>query len=74
MLLTLDRDAYARWQASAAALGMPTATLLRQMLEMAEEPMTELVGNLERLKEPGASADEILGPILLRALRNLDKS
>jgi len=73
VLLTLDKDAYARWQAYAAAMGMPTATLLRELLEIAEQPMAELVGNLERLKQPGANVDEILGPILLRALRTLDE-
>lgn len=73
VVLTLDRDAYARWQAHAAALGMPTATLLRQLLEVAEPTAAEMVAQLERIKQPDSTIDEVLGPILLRTLRNLDK-
>lgn len=73
VLLTLDRDAYARWQSHAAALGMPTATLLRHLLDVSEPVTAEMVAQLERIKQPDSTIDEILGPILVRTLRNLDK-
>jgi len=73
VVLTLDRDAYARWQAHAAALGMPTATLLRQLLELSEPVAADMVAQLERIRQPDSTLDEVLGPILLRTLRNLDK-
>lgn len=73
VLLTLDHDSYARWQAHAAALGLPTATLLRQLLEQTEPVAAEMVAQLDRIRQPDTTADEILGPLLLRALRNMDK-
>ncbi len=72
VVLTLDRDAYARWKEHAAALNMPTATLLRQLLELSEPSMAEMVANLDRIKQ-AESLDEVLGPLLLRTLRNLEK-
>lgn len=74
VVLTLDHDAYARWQAHAAALGLPTATLLRQLLEMSEPVAAEMVAQLDRIRQPDSTIDEVLGPILMRTLRNLDKN
>lgn len=73
VVLTLDQDAYARWQSHAAALGLPTATLLRQLLETSEPVAAEMVAQLDRIRQPDSTIDEILGPILLRTLRNMDK-
>ncbi len=73
VVLTMDRDVYARWQAHAAALGLPTATLLRQLLELTEPVAADMVGQLDRIRQPDSTIDEILGPILLRTLRNMDK-
>lgn len=73
VVLTLDKEAYARWQSHAAALDMPTATLLRQLLELSEPVAAEMVGQLERIRQPDSTLDEVLGPILLRTLRHLDK-
>lgn len=73
VVLTLDRDSYARWQAHSAALGLPTATLLRQLLEVSEPVAAEMVAQLDRIQQKDSTVDEILGPILLRLLRNMDK-
>lgn len=73
VLLTLDKDSYETWKSYAEALNMPTATLLREVLEMAEKPMGEVAEAAEALKKGEIDVDALLGRLMLGLVQDIRK-
>lgn len=71
VLLTLDKDAYAHWKDCAEKLDMPTATLLRQVLEAAREPMGEVADAAEAMRSGEIDTDALLARLMLGLVKDI---
>ena len=71
VVLTLEPESYEVWKSYAAKMDMPTATLLREVLETAREPMGEVVEASAALRSGEIDVDALLGRLLLGVVKEI---